>query len=422
MWCKNIPGGKGVKKRKKQLLIVVLLMLLLSNFMVINVHAEDTTEKKIVRVACGMNQALYLDDVGDPAGLAMPYIKQLAWNAGWTLEYVEGTYSESLERLYNGEIDLMFPIGTEEDPEGKLLYSEFSCGTQQIGLFAREDADLYYEDYQHFDGKKIGLSLGGNSVVLDEYAKENGFSYEKVTKYNSVQDKIDALNNGDVDMIAFSTLNSVPGGKLVAVLDQLPVYFCTSKENPELYDELNEAVRQAMIHTPDIVSQCAEDMLKGTARTSFTREEHEKIESTDEIVVGLYSDYMPLSGVDENGECIGIYADTLKEIAKISGLNIKAVPVEDDSKLYTYIYYGNVDFVMSVYDLRFHVDNADNYLISNGIGDYTTEAVTKPDYQFEKDDNVSFALTESSSYLSDYIDANFPGATVTYYDTRKDCL
>ena len=93
-------------------------------------------------------------------------------------------------------------------------------GYQQIGLFAREDAEIYYDDYEGFSNTKIGVSVssGGNSDILDSYAQEHDFSYETVS-LNSTQDKIDALSDGSVDKIAFSTLNTVPGGKLVTVIE-----------------------------------------------------------------------------------------------------------------------------------------------------------------------------------------------------------
>jgi len=190
---------------------------------ILPVMASDTPEFKVVRIACGMNDTLYLDENGDAAGICLPYMQQLAWNNNWTMEYVEGSYNECMQNLYDGKVDVMFPVGKEEDSERKLVFSDFIGGYQQIALFAKADADIFYEDYEGFNNKKVGLSMGGNSTVLDDYAKEHNFSYQAVP-LNSTKDKIDALMNGQVDLIAFSTLNTVPGGKLVAVLDQLPFF------------------------------------------------------------------------------------------------------------------------------------------------------------------------------------------------------
>lgn len=401
-------------------LIAMVLTVCTLTLSVKPVMAEEV-QNKIVRVACGMNDALYLDDAGDIAGICLPYLQQLAWNNSWTLEYVEGSYNESLQNLYDGKVDLMFPVGEDENSEGKLAFSEYIGGYQQIGLFARDDADIYYEDYTGFNNKKVGLSIGGNSTILDEYAKEHEFSYEAVS-LNSTQDKIDALMDGQVDLIAFSTLNTVPGGKLVAVLDQVPFHFCTTVDNQELLQEINTGMSISMVNTPDVVSDMYQKVLKGYNTVSFTKEENDKIKSSEKIVFGVYGDRLPMSGIDSNGNCVGIYVDILKEIASVSGLNIEIKPIEDSNKLYSYMDDGTVDFVIGIKDLRYSSENADNYLMSNSITDYTTVAVTMPKFQFTSDTSAVVALTSDRTYLENYIHSNFPAADIEYYNNRKDCL
>ncbi|MDD3370147.1 MAG: transporter substrate-binding domain-containing protein [Lachnospiraceae bacterium] len=415
-WPKKCLKKKHLKNICGLMFAVALMML-----QIMPVVAVGTIQNKVVRVACGMNDALYLNEAGEAAGICLPYLQQLAWNNNWTLEYVEGSYNESMQNLYDGKVDLMFPVGKEENSEGKLAFSEFIGGYQQIGLFAKADADVFYEDYAGFDRKKVGISIGGNSTVLDGYAKEHGFSYVAVP-LNSTQDKIEALMDGDVDLISFSTLNTVPGGKLVAVLDQLPFYFCTTVENEELLQEINSGMSKSMVNTPDVVSDMYQNVLKGYNTVSFTKEENEKIKETDQIVFGVYGDRLPLAGIDNAGNCVGIYVDILKEIAATSGLNIVIKPVADSCKLYSNMDDGTVDFVIGIKDLRYSSENADHYLMSNSITDYTTVAVTLPDYQFDEDENPVIALTKERNYLENDISENLPKATITYYDSRKECL
>lgn len=378
-------------------------------------------ESRVVRVACGMNDILYLNGEGEPEGVGLPYIRQLAWNNNWTIEYVEGSYNESLQKLDDGEIDLMFPVGKEEDPNGKLLYSEYNVGFQQIGLFAREDADIFYEDFEGFDQKKVGLSIGSNSEILDQYAKKNGFSYKKVS-LNSMQDKMNALENGDVDLVAFSTLNTVPNGKLVALLDQLPFYICTYAGNQELFDEINSGMSEMMVHTPEIASELYKEVLVGKTPISYTREENEKIEQANTITFGVYSDRLPLAGIDSEGNCVGIYVDILNEIADESGLTIEIVPIQDSNRLYSYIDDGTVDFVVGEQELRFSQENADNHLSSNHLTDNTTVAVTNPDFELDQANDITVSLTEDRTYLESVILEWFPNATIDYKQTRRECL
>lgn len=410
-----------MKKTKKYFMIGFAIILMVIFLPDTKVMAAAPQTSKTVRVACGMNDALYLDEAGNPAGICLPYLRRLSWVNNWTYEYVEGSYSEGIQNLYDGKVDLMFPVGKDDDVEERLAFADFIGGYQQIGLFTRADADIYYEDYEGFDGKKVGLSMGANSNIMDEYAQKHGFSYQPVG-LNTIQDKIDALDRGEVDLLAFSTLNTVPNGKLVAVLDQVPFYFCTRDDNQELLQEINYGMSVSMIDTPDIVSQMYEDVLKGNNKISYTKEENDKIGSTDKITFGVYSDCLPLAGINSEGECVGIYVDILKELEKESGLHIEIKPITDSNRLYSYLDDGTVDYVIGLQELRFSQENADNHLASNGITEYTTVAVTMPNYQFEQDGKPVIALTKARNFLEDYIYNEFPGARISYYDTRKECL
>ncbi len=399
--------------------ILAVVLILILNITTPAFAAES--DSKVVRVACGMNDILYLNKDGDPEGIGLSYLRQLAWNNNWTLEYVEGSYNECLEKLYNGEIDFMFPVGKEEDPDGKLAFSQFSIGYQQIGLFAKEDADIYYDDFTAFDHAKVALSLGGNSTILDKFASENNFVYEQVPM-DSKQDKIDALINGDVDLIAISTLNTIPEGKLVAVLDQLPFYICTRADNTELLGEINKSMSEILTHTPEFASTLFQSVLAGRNPISYTREEQERIAQEDTIIFGVYSDRLPLAGMDENGNCVGIYVDLLKEISQESGLKIEIKPITDSNKLYSYIDDGTVDFVLGIQELRFSQDNAENHLSSDNLTDCTTIAITQPDYNLDEATAPVVALTQDRTYLESTITEWFPSATIQYYDTRRQCL
>lgn len=398
---------------------VALIIALIFNICVPVFAAENSP--KTVRIACGMNDLLYLDENGDPAGIGLPYIRQIAWNNNWTLEYVEGSYNESLNRLYEGSIDLMFPLSKEDDPDGKLAYSDFVIGYQQIGLFAKADADIFYDDFLGFNNTKIGLSIGSNSEIVDKYAKDNGFSYEQVP-LNTTQDKIGALMNGDVDLIAFSTLNTAEGSKLVAILDQVPFYLCTTLGNEEVLKGINDGISEIMVNTPEIATELSQSALKGNTPLSYTREENEKIQSSEPIVFGVYSDRLPLAGIDEKGNCVGIYVDLLNEISKQSGLTIKIVPIADSNRLYSYIDDGTVDFVVGIQELRFSQENADNHLSSNHLTDCSTVAVTKPEYQLDEESPHRIILTKDRNYLEIEISKWFPNAEITYCDNRRECL
>jgi len=50
---------------------------------------------------------VFIDENGEPAGIFVDIIQEIASEEGWELEYMPGSWSEGLERLESGEIDLM---------------------------------------------------------------------------------------------------------------------------------------------------------------------------------------------------------------------------------------------------------------------------------------------------------------------------
>ncbi len=50
---------------------------------------------------------IFIDENGEPAGIFVDILQEIASNEGWVLEYRHGSWSESLERLESGAIDLM---------------------------------------------------------------------------------------------------------------------------------------------------------------------------------------------------------------------------------------------------------------------------------------------------------------------------
>lgn len=66
-----------------------------------------------------------ISNTGKPEGIFIDLIEAIGAKEGWQLEYVEGTWSEGLERLERGDIDLMPDVaGTAEREESYAFHQE----------------------------------------------------------------------------------------------------------------------------------------------------------------------------------------------------------------------------------------------------------------------------------------------------------
>ena len=82
----------------------IILCLFALSLNVPSVHADS----RIVRVGVYENAPkVFTAESGKPSGIFIDIIEHIAETEGWDVKYVAGTWTEGLDRLKKGEIDLM---------------------------------------------------------------------------------------------------------------------------------------------------------------------------------------------------------------------------------------------------------------------------------------------------------------------------
>ncbi len=391
-------------------------------FIKVPMNARASEEWKTVRVSVGINKALYLNEDGEPEGYCSEYLIQLAKINHWKLEYVEGSWNESVQNLYDGKIDLLLPTQMTEERKEKMGFSSSIGGYQPIGLFAAKDSDYCYDDYAKFNGLKIAVSEGtSNEVALQQYARENNFSYTAVY-IDSVEEKVNALADGTVDLVVFSTLNDIEAGKVVAMLDYLPFYYCTNINDTELLKELNYGMNQMLIRNPELVQEVFYDFMNRNISFAYTVEEKAAITEKGKIVVGVYQDTPPLFEVAGDGSFSGIYVDLIQRVEELSGLDIEIKALDRKELIFDYLNNGSIDFVLDSSDQALKYESNEAYVQSEDVMDYYTIAVSRPDFSASVDNPMVFALTTGRQFWAEQIFEKCKEASIKYYPTSKECL
>ena len=76
------------------------------------------------------------------SGWGYEYLQTLSYyTPGWQYEYVSGTFTELMDMLEAGEIDLMPNISYSEERAQKLLFSSNPEGTERYFIYAKPDRD-----------------------------------------------------------------------------------------------------------------------------------------------------------------------------------------------------------------------------------------------------------------------------------------
>lgn len=384
--------------------------------------SEAGNGKRVVRVPCGINDFLRFDENGAPVGYCKNYLDGLAQINKWEYEYVEATWTEAVDMLDKGEIDILFPTTYMPERERTMDFSKISGGYTALGLFARADSGYGYENFSSFNGARIAVTEGTTNVSeLAAYAEEHDFTYEQVF-INDYDEKVRALEQGEVDMVIFTAANEVPDAVLVALLDASPFYYTVKKGNKEILDELDRGMQQMLKDCTEVVAETLASSLvgKNSNPLALLEEEREFIESGAEIVVGFYEETEPLAYVDKDGGYGGLYIELLEYVSDVYGLNMTFYPIDRDYNWQDILEHGDIDFYIGA-SSDIVSKNAD-YRTADVFVEYENVLVKKNTSAFHLPESPVIALTNERAYWEANMPEGLEHARIKLYRSAKECL
>lgn len=129
----------------RTLAVALAVLAVLSTIMPAPAYAANTDQQvKTVRVGWLVsNEGFQNGTPGERlSGWGYEYLQTLSYyTPGWQYEYVSGTFTELMDMLEAGEIDLMPNISYSEERAQKLLFSSNPEGAERYFIYAKPDRD-----------------------------------------------------------------------------------------------------------------------------------------------------------------------------------------------------------------------------------------------------------------------------------------
>lgn len=231
----------------RALVIVLTALTVLGGAMPAPVYAGDSDQQvKTVRVGWLVNNEGFQDGIPGErlSGWGYEYLQTLSYyTPGWQYEYVSGTFTELMEKLETGEIDLMPNISYSDERAQKLLFSSNPEGTERYYIYARPERD----DLAKGDPQALqGLTIGCNPGVMQTFVGQQWLANEGITctyrEYDGGSDLFDALANDEVDAVIMNDTTSSPGASPMFYIGSSDYYFAVPKSRPDLMDDINAAM------------------------------------------------------------------------------------------------------------------------------------------------------------------------------------
>jgi ABC-type amino acid transport substrate-binding protein len=238
---------RQIQKKRK---LAILLSLILAAVFALPVNALGQ-KSGIIRVGWYESPFNSTDPLGRRSGYAYDYQQKIAAYSGWTYEYVEGSWSDLLQMLSDGKIDLMSDVSFTDERAQSMLFSSLPMGAEEYYLFVSpENNEINSEDYSTFNGKRIGANRGSVQIGLfRDWAEANGIQAEIVELTGNEEDNITMLTRGDIDMYLsldgfFDKESALPVCKIGAS----DFYFAVSKSQCQLVPFVVDALQSKTGH------------------------------------------------------------------------------------------------------------------------------------------------------------------------------
>ena len=387
-----------------------------------NVTAKPQSE--VVKAAWYEDSYHITDKDGSRSGYGYEYEQAVSAYTGWDYDYVTGNWEELLEKLQNGEIDLMSSLSYTDERAKTMLFSDLPMGEEKYYLYA----DLANSDISASDIS----SLNGQSIAMLENSVQATQFYDWEEKYH-IKTKHVFVNSIDSAMKMFakhevqgviSTETSIwvnTGLSAVFTIGGSEIYYGINKNRPDLKEELDSAMRAMENDKPFYSDDLYKQYIATQSVAALSSDEQEWLKQHGAIRIGYLENDPGFSAVDaQSGKLMGVVNDYVEYASNCfeQPLEFDLVGLDSQEVLIQAVRDNKIDMI-------FHINQNPYYAEENGVALSNTvlsiplAAVTAQEAFDESAENTVAIAKENSKYKW-YVTYNYPNWNIKEYNSIKD--
>lgn len=413
-----------MKKRMVAFLSVVLLMIInCCPVYAASVPREDTPDYKVAFYAfdCYHMQ----DSDGKKYGYGYDMMQQLSNYLPCTFSYVgyEKSAKECEQMLRDGKLDIYTAAKITPERKKEFTFSKHPAITSTTCMnVKRGNNKVIAGDYSTYNGLKIGLlkrhTYNGRFI---QFTKEKGFDCE-IVYYTTPTELSNALINGEVDALVNSYIRTPEDETTVENFGETPYYFMARKEDKALIDQLDKAIDQMNIETPnwrtDLYNQYYGSQNSNTELTKGEKKLLKQMQANHtKICAVMKSDNNPYSWY-EDGKGYGIVADLFAETAKTLGLDYEIIPVSSKKEYEKILSSGKVDICLDM-DSYYEDEGKYKYKITNS---YLTTTVSILHRRGSSGKMSKIGVLEDNIAMKEIISSTWSNAKIILMKDTDQCV
>ncbi len=369
------------------------------------------------------------DGDGRRSGYGYDFLQRIGNYMNCVYEYTgyDRSYSDTLEMLERGEVDVVTSVSKTEERMEKFLFSDKPIGTNSTMFTVKAgNTSVTAGDYATYDGLDIGM-LDGNSKNqnFERFAGENGFTYRPVF-YETEEELTAALQDGAVDGIVSGSLRASSNEWVMESFDAADFYICTRKDDRELMRQINAAIDQLDLDSPDWRTALHREYysLDGSGLVMLSAEERAYLQRLAEnhttLKVLVNPDRVPYSYF-EDGEAKGIFPAVFRDIAGKLDLPYEFVETGSRSEYYEVRTSGQTDVVLDFMS-DFYLAESEGYKITDPYTSTGFTRLMRKNDRSEGDRPQKVAVVSNSDILNCYVKTAYPPENIVYCGSTDECV
>lgn len=400
------------------------LLCIMVLFTVISVPVA-AQKSKVVRVGWYEDSYHITGDNGEKSGYGYEYEQAVAAYTGWKYEYVKGDWAELLEKLQNGEIDMMAAISYTDDRAKTMLFSDLPMGEEKYYLYADlTNTDISASDLSTLNGKRIVvMEKSVQATQFTEWEKKNNVKTKHING-DSFEKARDMAQRHEIDgVISTETPAWVEAGmSAVATTGGSGIYYAINKRRPDLKKELDSAMRKMESDKPFYADELYQRYLTAQSAAVLSSEEGEWLKEHGAIRIGFVNNDPGFSVLNtENGEMTGVITDYIQYAANCLGNAMLKFDVEGFDSQQEQIQAlkdGRIDMIFHVSQNPCAAEQ-NSLALSNTVLTANLTAVTEQD-SFDEDAANTVAVTKDNLVQKWFISYNYSHWKIKEYDSDAE--
>ena len=418
--------GNLLNGLKRLLLFVFLLALAVNPATPFAAHAQES-DQKVVRVGWYESTFCYRDQFGRRRGFDYEYQHKISAYTGWKFEYVEDSWSNLLQKLVAGAIDLLSDVSYTEARTAAMLFPELPMGAESYYIYAdANNKKITSENLSSFNGTRIGVNRGSvQEGFLKNWAIKNNLAIEIVPLSEEEAGSMGMLARGEID--GYATTNTFGAKEKVVPVCKVgssDFFYAVNKNRPDLLSDLNRALAAIQDEDPFFNQRMYEENLSLTKTNAFlTPNQEEWIAQHGTIRVGYRDNYLPFCGKDpKTGELTGALRDYLARASnnlKHSGIRFEAVPYPTIEAMVEAMNAGEVDCIFPVNLSSYDAEEMGVRLTNPAMKTGMQAVMRNSDHHQHifRNSEITFAINKGNVNIETFIKDYYPNCRMIRYET-----